>query len=124
MIMIPYTEFEFTLPKGLVDLKGNVHRQGKMRLSTAKDELALQKNSQIQDSDAYGVLIRLSQVITCLGDLSSITPSLLENLFILDLAYLREFYNRINQNNDASVIAQCPKCSYKFKTELVLAGEF
>jgi hypothetical protein len=121
--MMPSTEFEFTLPKGLVDQEGNIHRQGKMRLSTARDELTLQKNPQVQDSSAYGVLIRLSQVITRLGELSSITPNLLENLFILDLAYLREFYNRINQTNDPSISVQCPKCSHQFKTQLSLSGE-
>jgi hypothetical protein len=121
--MMPITEFEFTLPKGLVDPQGNNHRQGMMRLSTAKDELALQKDMRVQESQAYGVLVRLSQVITRLGELSTITPQLLENLFILDLAYLREFYNRINQNNDPSIPVQCPKCNHQFQTELALSGE-
>jgi hypothetical protein len=121
--MIPSTEFEFTLPKGLVDQQGNIHRQGKMRLSTARDELVLQKDPRGQESTAYGVLIRLSQVITHLGDISSITPALLENLFILDLAFLREFYNRVNQNSDPLISVQCPKCSYQFKEKLLLSGE-
>jgi hypothetical protein len=121
--MIPSTEFEFTLPKGLVDQEGNIHRKGKMRLSTARDELVLQKDSKVQESSAYGVLIRLSQVITHLGDISSITPTLLENLFILDLAFLREFYNRINQNNDPLIAVKCPKCSHQFKEKLSLSGE-
>jgi Zn finger protein HypA/HybF involved in hydrogenase expression len=121
--MMPNTEFEFTLPKGLVDPQGNHHRRGMMRLSTAKDELALQKDVQVQNSPAYGVLVRLSQVIIQLGNLSTITPQLLENLFILDLAYLREFYNRINQTNDSSIAVQCPQCNHQFQTELTLAGE-
>ena len=33
------TEFEFTLPRGVVDKDGNVHRKGVMRLATAKDEI-------------------------------------------------------------------------------------
>jgi hypothetical protein len=121
--MIPSTEFEFTLPKGLVDQQGNIHRQGKMRLSTARDELFLQKDPKAQESTAYGVLIRLSQVITHLGDISSITPVLLENLFILDLAFLREFYNRVNQNSDPLIAVQCPKCNHQFKEKLSLSGE-
>jgi hypothetical protein len=121
--MIPSTEFEFTLPKGLVDQQGNVHRQGKMRLSTARDELVLQKDPKAQESTAYGVLIRLSQVITYLGDISNLTPVLLENLFILDLAFLREFYNRINQNSDPLIAVQCPKCSHQFKEKISLSGE-
>ena len=33
------TEFEFTLPKGYVDKNGDLHRNGVMRLATARDEL-------------------------------------------------------------------------------------
>jgi hypothetical protein len=121
--MMPTTEFEFTLPKGLLDSQGAVHRQGKMRLSTAKDELSLQKDQQAKNSTSYGVLVRLSQVITHLGSLSTVTPELLENLFVLDLAYLREFYNRINQHNDPSLAVQCPQCSHSFKAKLTLSGE-
>lgn len=34
------TEFEFTLPRGYVDLGGALHRNGTMRLATAMDEIA------------------------------------------------------------------------------------
>jgi hypothetical protein len=34
------TEFPFTLPKGFVDQNGTLHREGVMRLATAKDEIA------------------------------------------------------------------------------------
>jgi Zn finger protein HypA/HybF involved in hydrogenase expression len=114
------TAFQFTLPKGLVDAEGMVHRQGVMRLSTAKDELILQKDQRVQASAAYSVLVRLSQVITELGQLSNITPEILENLFILDLVYLKEFYNRINQHLDPSVAVQCPQCNHSFSTPLAL----
>jgi hypothetical protein len=117
------TEFEFSLPRGLVDAQGEVHIQGAMRLATAKDEMALQKQQLTQGNQSYAVLVRLAQVITRLGSLPAITPELLENLFILDLAYLREFYNRINQYNDPSVAAQCPRCNHDFKVGLLLAGE-
>jgi hypothetical protein len=123
MKMIPQTEFEFTLPKGLVDEQGRVHRQGRMRLSTAKDELVLQKDPIAKEGSAYGVLMRLARVITKLGDLTQITPHLLENLFILDLAYLREFYNRVNQSNDDSIEVKCPRCNHEFKTKLAFSGE-
>ncbi|MFN5764239.1 MAG: hypothetical protein ACK470_07470 [Pseudanabaena sp.] len=35
-------EFDFKLPKGLIDANGELHAQGKMRLLTAKDELIVQ----------------------------------------------------------------------------------
>ncbi|MEO0967725.1 MAG: phage tail assembly protein [Cyanobacteria bacterium J06639_18] len=117
------TTFNFVLPKGLVDIDGKVHRQGVMRLATAKDELSLQKDHRIRQEPVYGVLIMLSRVIVSLGELSSVTPENLENLFTRDLAYLREFYNRINQQGNAEIPVQCPQCGHNFREELVLSGE-
>ena len=120
---IPATEFDFILPRGLIDEQGHLHREGTMRLATAKDEIALQKDRRVRDIPAYGTLVALSQVITRLGSLSSVSPDVLENLFTRDLAYLREFYNRINQEGDASLPVQCPQCSSRFRVELALSGE-
>ncbi|MBD2440150.1 phage tail assembly protein [Nostoc sp. FACHB-110] len=117
------TEFEFILPRGLLDTEGNLHRYGVMRLATAKDEIVVQKNKAAQDNSAYQSIVMLSRVITKLGDLPEITPDLLENLFTRDLAYLREFYNRINQQGDVCISAQCPQCNSNFQVELALAGE-
>ena len=33
------TEFDFTLPRGYVDAEGITHREGRMRLATALDEI-------------------------------------------------------------------------------------
>lgn len=118
------TEFDFTLPKGLFDQNGQLHRQGRIRLATAKDELAVQKDRRVQQDPSYEILVLLSRVITQLGTLSAVTPELLENLFSPDLAYLREFYNRINQQGDAYIPVQCPACNCQFKAELALSGEF
>lgn len=117
------TEFDFILPRGLLDAEGNLHRQGVMRLATAKDEIVVQKNKAAQDNPAYGSIVLLSRVITKLGNLTEITPDLLENLFTRDLAYLREFYNRINQQGDVYIPVQCPQCNSNFQVELALAGE-
>lgn len=117
------TEFAFTLPRGLIDTQNRVHRHGVMRLATAKDEIYVQKERSVQDNPAYGVLVMLSQVITRLGSLNSVSPDLLEGLVILDIAYLREFYNRVNQQENAHIPAQCPHCSTQFTVELNLAGE-
>ncbi len=117
------TEFDFILPRGLVDAQGHVHRQGVMRLSTAKDEILVQKDRLVQDNAAYSVLVMLSRVITRLGSLTAVTPQLLEGLFARDIAYLREFYNRINQQGEAHIPTQCPQCSAHFNVELALSGE-
>ena len=120
---IIHTEFNFILPRGLVDPQGGIHRQGVMRLATAKDEIYVQKDSRVQRDSAYGVLVMLSRVIIRLGSLSSVTPELLEELFTRDLAYLRELYNRINQQGNAYIPVECPQCSSQFSVELSLSGE-
>lgn len=117
------TEFTFTLPKGLLDEQGNLHRQGVMRLATAKDEIQVQSDRRVQSNSAYAVLVILSRVITRLGALSDVPPEHLENLFTIDIAYLREFYDRINQQGAASLPVQCPQCATEFNVELSFAGE-
>lgn len=117
------TEFTFTLPRGLIDAQGNLHRQGIMRLATARDEIQVQGDRRVQENPAYAMLVMLSRVITRLGSLSTVTPDHLEELFTLDIAYLREFYSRINQQGTAYMPVQCPQCAHAFKAELTLVGE-
>lgn len=117
------TKFNFILPRGLIDDHGRLHRQGKMRLATARDEITVSQDKRVQENPAYAVLIYFSQVITRLGSLSTVTPQMLEELTVLDLAYLREFYNRINQHKNPKLPVQCPHCANEFQVELALAGE-
>ena len=119
----PHTEFSFILPRGLVDDRQRVNRQGVMRLATAKDEIMVQQEPKVRENPAYGVLIMLSRVITRLGSLTYVSPDLLENLPILDISYLREYYNRINQQGDAQIATECPHCNAQFAVKLELAGE-
>ena len=120
---LPMTEFEFVLPRGLVDDGGTVHRQGAMRLATAGDELAMLKDRRARGEPTYGALLLLARTIVRLGELSDITAELLENLFTQDLAYLREVYNRINQQGSLHVPTECPQCRHAFAVDLELAGE-
>jgi hypothetical protein len=118
------TEYEFTLPFGYVDAEGNLHRDGVMRLATAADEILPLKDPRVQSNQAYLVVILLSRVITRLGSLAQINPKIVEGLYSADLAYLQEFYNRINGDGKASVEAVCPKCAHEFPVELAAAGGF
>lgn len=118
-----YTEFSFALPRGLIDDQNRVHRKGTMRLATAKDEICVQQEPKVQTNPAYGFLIMLSRVISRLGNLTAVSPAVLEQLTIRDMAYLREFYNRINEQGDAHVPAECPHCRTQFAVELNLSGE-
>ena len=33
------TEFDFTLPRGYIDMNGEIHKEGTMRLANAADDL-------------------------------------------------------------------------------------
>ncbi len=92
------TEFEFTLPRGYIDRDGNLHQTGIMRLANAKDEILPLQDPRVQRNEAYLIIIILARVITKLGDVADINPSVIENLFASDLAYLQEFYNSINSD--------------------------
>lgn len=112
------TEFPFTLPKGFVDRDGNLHREGVMRLATAKDEIAPLQDYRVQQNRAYLVIILLSRVIIKLGSLNSINPSVIEGLFSSDLAYLQEFYRRINEEGSSKLKTSCPACGHKYELDL------
>jgi len=112
------TEFQFVLPKGYVDGDGNLHRDGVMRLATAKDEIAPLQDFRVQANRAYLVIILLSRVITKLGSLKSITPSVIEELFSSDLAFLQEFYRKVNEEGTTAMSVACPSCGHEFEVDI------
>jgi hypothetical protein len=112
------TEYDFNLPMGFLDAEGNLHREGVMRLATAADEILPLKDPRVQGNEAYLTVILLSRVITRLGSVGQVSTKVIEGLFAADLAYLQEFYNRINRNGKASVDSVCPRCAHAFAVEL------
>jgi hypothetical protein len=113
------TEFPFVLPRGYVDANGAVYKTGAMRLATAKDEIVPLQDYRVQSNRAYLVIILLSRVITKLGDLRTIDTDTIENLFSADLAYLQEFYRKINEEGSAKVHTACPSCKTEFDIDMV-----
>ncbi|MBE9070545.1 phage tail assembly protein [Leptolyngbya cf. ectocarpi LEGE 11479] len=112
------TSFNFVLPKGLIDSQGSLHRQGRMRLATAKDEIICSQHPDVQSDPGYSTLVMLAQVVEQLGDLDTITPELLENLFRPDFQYLKLFYEQIHQGATPELTAQCPQCQHRFSMGL------
>lgn len=100
------TEFEFVLPKGLVDDDGTLHREGTMRLATARDELEPLRDPKVRDADdPYLTIVVLSRVVVNLGSKSRVTPRDIEALFAADLAYLQDFYSVVNFGTDDEIEA-------------------
>ncbi len=117
------TEFEFVLPRGYVDKEGTIHRDGVMRLATAADEILPLKDSRVQANPAYLVIILLSRVVTRIGSLEVINPKVIEEMFASDLAYLQEFYNRVNGNGTRALKVVCPHCQQGFEVDPERLGE-
>lgn len=100
------TEYTFTLPKGYVDTDGSLHRDGTMRLATARDEIEPLRDARVTGpDDPYLTILVLSRVITELGSLTQIGVREVENLFAADLAFLQDLYGIINFGSPADVEA-------------------
>ncbi|ROQ93698.1 hypothetical protein EDE04_0098 [Streptomyces sp. 2132.2] len=112
------TEFPFELPRGYVDDAGTVHRDGVMRLSTARDELVPLRDVRVQENPAYLSVVLLGRVITRLGALPMVHDGIVENMFASDLAFLQDFYRQINAEGHTRAAVQCPHCSEPFEVEL------
>jgi len=99
------TEFAFTLPKGYVDEQGMLHRNGTMRLATARDEIEPLRDARITGADdPYLTILVISRVISSLGTLRQVTPNEVEGLFAADLAFLQDLYGIINFGDPADAV--------------------
>lgn len=108
------TEFEFTLPQGYADDDGTLHQEGTMRLATAADEIKPLNDPRVKANLSYLTVILLSRVVTRLGTLDDVTPPVIESLFVSDLAYLQDLYERVNARRADTVDAVCPDCGEQF----------
>ena len=112
------SEYAFTLPRGLVDSAGNVHREGTMRLATARDEIEPLRSVEVRQNEAYLAVLLLSRVVTRIGDVTEVTPDLVEELYAADFDHLQRLYERINTDGEAVGAVTCPHCSQPFEVDL------
>ena len=112
------TEFAFELPRGYVGPDGTVHRRGVMRLATARDELLPLYDARVQENAAFTTVVLLGRVITSLGALPSVDGTVIENMFASDVAFLQDFYRRINAEGHTRIAVTCPECSHRFTADL------
>jgi hypothetical protein len=113
-----HTEFAFTLPRGYVDSSGQLHKDGVMRLATARDELVPLHDDRVRENPAYLTVVLLSRVITRLGTLDDIHPGIIEGLFAADLAFLQELYKRVNSEGHTRAHVICPACQHEITVDL------
>ena len=113
------TEFPFVLPRGYVDDAGTLHREGSMRLATARDEItpaarpAGPRERGVPDGDA---------AVPGRGPAGQrspqVTPQVVEGMFASDLAFLQDLYRRVNQEGTSQAAVTCPACSHEFTVEI------
>ena len=115
------TEFAFVLPRGYVDAHRRTHRNGVMRLATARDEIAPQADPRVRANPAYLTVVLLARTITHLDGVDEVDTDVVERLFAADLAFLQDLYKRLNQRGDPQLDARCPQCGTEFALDL--AGE-
>ncbi|SFS99061.1 hypothetical protein [Saccharopolyspora flava] len=113
-----HEEFDFELPRGYVHGDGTVHRHGRMRLATAKDELRTQIDVRVKENPAYLSVVLLAQVITQLGDITDVHAGVVENMYATDVAFLQDFYRRINSEGHTRAGVTCPSCDTAFEVDL------
>lgn len=116
------TEFAFTLPVGYLDDDGTLHREGQMRLATARDEILPLRDPRVQDNEAYLTVILLGRVITSLGTLSAVNPGVIEGMFAADLAFLQDLYRHVNAEGHSRAAVSCPGCGHQFAVDFSAAG--
>ena len=115
-------EYEFTLPKGYVDAQGVVHREGVMRLATAGDEILPLKDPRVQQNPGYLSIILLARVITRLGSLPTVDTNVVEGFYTMDLSYLQDLYEKINNMDAPGYSGRCPHCGADIKIPINFMG--
>ena len=112
------TEYPFTLPRGYVDEHGTVHRNGIMRLATARDEIEPLRSVEVRQNEAYLSVLLLARMVTRIGEFTEITPELVEGLYAADFDHLQRLYERINSDGEAVGVVSCPVCAEHFEVDL------
>ena len=112
------TEYAFTLPRGFVDAAGGVHREGTMRLATARDEIEPLRDPAARRNEAYLTVLLLSRVITRIGPVTDVSPSVVEGLYAADFDHLQRLYERINTDGESVGVVACPDCRHEFEVDL------
>ena len=92
------TEFEFILPRGYLT------RTGVMRLATARDELVVLRDHSMDPMTPASPSWSSRESSCPWGTMETVPPDVIE-LVASDLAYLQEFYAKINFGEEEDVVA-------------------
>jgi hypothetical protein len=108
----------FTLPLGVVDESGETHRDGVMRLATARDEIEPLGDAAVRRNEAYLTVLLLARTVDHIGSYADVTPDLIEGLYAADFDHLQRLYERLNTAGDVLAQVACPSCQRDFEVDL------
>ncbi|MBI2931412.1 MAG: phage tail assembly protein [Planctomycetes bacterium] len=118
-------EYTFTLPKGYMDEKGQVHREVTLREITGADQEAM-LNPQLKSNPAKMLSALLARVITHLGTLESkdIGTHVTGRMLKSDRDFLILKLKEIDGGPEMDIDVECPSCSHKFKATFDISDFF
>ena len=95
-----------------------MHRDGVMRLATARDELVPLRDDRVRENPAYLTVVLLARVVTRIGTIDDVHAGVIENLFAADLAFLQDLYRRVNTEGHTRAAVTCPACEHRFAVDV------
>jgi len=95
-----------------------VHREGTLRLATARDEIEPLRDPEVRRNEAYLSVLLLARTVTRIGDITEITPEVIEALYAADFDHLQRLYERVNTDGETVGVVHCPECSHEFEVDL------
>ena len=121
LLLLPMTEIDFTLPNGVLDQFGRIHRHGRMRMATVLDEVEPTIDPRAVQNPAYLSILLLARVITRLGELV-VSAELVQSLYAADMAYLEDLYLRLNAHQAHHLHVACPTCQQQLEVQVAPMG--
>ena len=112
------THVPFTLPLGVLDEHGETHRDGVMRLATARDEIQPLGDAAVRRNEAYLTVLLLARTVEQIGPIDDVTPDVIEGLYAADFDHLQRLYERLNTAGEVIGSVACPECHTDFEIDL------
>ena len=112
------THVPFTLPLGVLDEHGETHREGIMRLATARDEIQPLGEAAVRRNEAYLTVLLLARTVEQIGPIEDVTPDVIEGLYAADFDHLQRLYERLNTAGEFVGSVACPDCKRDFEVDL------
>ena len=112
------TDVPFTLPRGYADGAGTVHREGVMRLATARDEIEPLRDAAVRSNGAFLSVLLLARTVQHIGPITEVTPDVIQDLYAVDFDHLQRLYERVNSSEEVVGTVTCPSCATAFEVDL------